>query len=212
MGASSASLYLHIPFCISKCDYCDFYSVPVQKADGIPEQFVPALLADVAGQLKYFGIREVPTVYIGGGTPSLLGASGIRLLLNGLFPLLPNTPEEFTIELNPESAGREFLDACRSHGVTRISMGVQTFCEAARSAVRRQGKPDREKLEIAAYLFSGNFCADIMSGLPFQSEELLLDDLETILLFEPAHVSLYALTVEEDTPLGKKQFRKKKIR
>jgi oxygen-independent coproporphyrinogen-3 oxidase len=212
ISSSSASLYLHIPFCISKCDYCDFYSIPVRKSDERTERFIPALLNDAAEQMRRFRIRKVPTVYIGGGTPSVLGADGIMRLLDGLFRLLPGMPEELTVEVNPESADREFLEACKSRGVTRISMGVQTFCEVARDAVRRQGKPDAERLEIAADIFSGNFSVDIISGLPFQNEDGLIGDLEKTFLFKPAHISLYALTIEEDTPLGKRIIMQRKFR
>jgi oxygen-independent coproporphyrinogen-3 oxidase len=114
-----------------------------------------------------------------------------------------NTPGEFTVEANPESADAAFLASCRECGVNRISVGVQTFHEASRRAVHRVGEGSLlpERLGLIAEYFPESFTADLISGLPFQNEAVLLRDVETLLSFKPAHVSLYALTVEEGTPL-----------
>jgi oxygen-independent coproporphyrinogen-3 oxidase len=148
----------------------------------------------------------VPTVYIGGGTPSVLGAKGIRRLLGGLLWPGEARPLEITVEANPESADRGFLSAAAQGGATRLSLGVQSFHEASRRQVRRtgEGRLLPERLKAAAELFPCAFSADIISGLPSQNEKVLLGDLERLLSYSPAHVSLYALTVEEGTPLAKK--------
>ncbi|MDR0383161.1 MAG: radical SAM protein, partial [Spirochaetaceae bacterium] len=128
------ALYIHIPFCEKKCDYCDFYSLPVKKYGRLLDSFAERLCDDIDGQLKMFGITEVMSVYIGGGTPSLLGARRIKELLDFLAVRLKGfpPPAEFTVEANPESLDADFLRACREGGVTRISCGIQAFDEASR--------------------------------------------------------------------------------
>jgi oxygen-independent coproporphyrinogen-3 oxidase len=209
MSAGRASLYVHVPFCAGACDYCDFYSIAVRPDDRRINLFIERLLADAEAVFARYAVRRVPTVYIGGGTPSLLGAAGIKDLLGALASLwkdFDETPAEITVEANPESADEAFLSACVDFGVTRVSLGVQSFNERSRRAEHRVGeggaKSLRERLETAAREFPGAFSADIMTGLPYQSERVLLDDLETLVSCNPAHVSLYALTVEEGTPLS----------
>jgi oxygen-independent coproporphyrinogen-3 oxidase len=146
-------------------------------------------------------------LYIGGGTPSVLGARGISRLLRGLISLLAGKgPGEITVEANPESADRDFLSASLDGGVTRLSLGVQSFHEASRQVVHRtgDGRLLPERLALVSEIFPGAFSADIISGLPFQDEKVLLTDLEKLLSYRPVHVSLYALTVEEGTPLATK--------
>ncbi|MDR0387770.1 MAG: coproporphyrinogen III oxidase family protein [Treponema sp.] len=197
-----ASLYLHIPFCAGACDYCDFYSVPVRPDGFRPDAFTDALLAGVRECLAHFAVNRVPTLYVGGGTPSILGAARIRRLLTGLRSLLPAWPEEVTIEANPESADGAFLSACREGGVNRISLGVQTFHETSRRLVHRVGEGGLlpERLSLVSGLFPGAFSADLISGLPGQDEKVLAKDIETLLAFGPAHVSLYALTAVPKLP------------
>jgi oxygen-independent coproporphyrinogen-3 oxidase len=204
--APCSSLYIHIPFCAGACDYCDFYSVPVSPEDRRIGLFIEALLREAAEVLRRYGVRQVPTVFIGGGTPSVLGARGVRRLLEGLRALLPEAPEELTVEANPESADRPFLEACREGGVTRISLGVQTFYEASRRAVHRvgEGRLLPERLHLVPELFGENFSADLMTGLPFQDEKIVGDDIERLLSRRPGHVSLYSLTVEEGTALARR--------
>jgi oxygen-independent coproporphyrinogen-3 oxidase len=136
----------------------------------------------------------------------VLGAAGIRRLLEGLRTLLPAGVEEFSLEANPESADGPFLEACRQGGVTRISLGVQSFHGPSRRAVHRVGDGSLlpERLRLAAELFGENFSADLMTGLPLQDEAVLLGDLEKLLSFGPGHVSLYSLTVEPGTPLERR--------
>jgi oxygen-independent coproporphyrinogen-3 oxidase len=204
----AASLYVHIPFCAGTCDYCDFYSLPVSRDDPRMAALAEILPRDAAAQIRRFGISRVPTVYIGGGTPSLLGASGIRALLSGLAGALPNPPDELTVELNPESTGAAFLEACRDGGVTRLSLGVQTFHQASRRLVRRVGEGAAlgEKLALAASYYGGAFSADLIAGLPGQDEGVLRRDIAGLLASKPAHVSLYSLTREPGTPLAEGRF------
>jgi oxygen-independent coproporphyrinogen-3 oxidase len=199
-----ASVYVHVPFCAGLCDYCDFYSIPVRDGDYRIGLFIDTVIRDAEEQLRRFGIQRVPTVYIGGGTPSVLGAAGVAALLAGLASLLPNPPEEWTLELNPESTGESLLRACRDGGVTRLSVGVQSFHQAPRRLVHRLGEASLlpEKLALIAAYYGGAFSADLMAALPGQDESILREDIARLLSFKPAHVSLYALTREPGTPLA----------
>ncbi|MDR2484960.1 MAG: radical SAM family heme chaperone HemW [Treponema sp.] len=198
-----ASLYLHIPFCAGACDYCDFYSIPVDPHDRRIGVYADTLLRDGERFIRDFGVSCIPTVYIGGGTPSMLGASGIRRLLSGLAGLWRAKPEEITVEANPESAEEAFLLACREGGVTRISLGVQSFHGPSRQAVHRVGteKVLAERLGLVSAIFGRAFSVDLIAGLPFQDERILLGDIERVLAYKPDHISLYALTLEPGTPL-----------
>jgi oxygen-independent coproporphyrinogen-3 oxidase len=199
-----ASLYVHVPFCAGACGYCDFYSVAVKGEDSRLDRYVDVLLAEGARLLETNRPESIPTLYIGGGTPSVLGAAGIgRLLagLSGLIAAFAPPPEEITVEANPESCDEAFLAAARSGGVTRLSLGVQTFHGPSRSAVRRIGGTAAGRLALAAGYFPGALSVDLISGLPFQDERVLLDDIDTVLRYAPAHVSLYALTLDAETTL-----------
>ncbi|MDR1507997.1 MAG: coproporphyrinogen III oxidase family protein [Treponema sp.] len=199
------SLYLHIPFCLSKCDYCDFYSVPPggsleQWRDEGARLYVDALLAET--ERRFAGLEySVPTLYIGGGTPSLLGAAGMARLLDGLSPKTGSC-REITVEANPETADTAFLRSCADHGVTRLSLGVQSFCPAARKAAGRRGELVPEHLDAAAKIFGSFLSLDLITGLPFQDAACVLADVERALSYNPGHISLYSLTVEQGTPLA----------
>jgi oxygen-independent coproporphyrinogen III oxidase len=203
-----ASLYIHVPFCASKCDYCDFYSVPLKPSDGRPELFVDTLLAEAIKLFKKYPVENVPTIFVGGGTPSVLGPVLMRRLLKGIFSLIGGfspPPEEVTVEANPESADEAMLAAIREEGVTRLSLGVQTFYGPSRRAVNRAGDeavlPGR--LALAAAFFPDAFSVDLMSGLPFQNKRILLDDIAKALSYKPAHISLYALSGKKAEELGR---------
>ena len=216
-----ASLYVHVPFCAQKCGYCDFYSVPVKPPNppdlsrdpraGDPglKQYVKTLLAEGEGLFERFRPSAVPSVYIGGGTPSLLGPGGIGALLGGLSKIISRyspPPVEITVEANPESADEAFMEAARKAGATRFSLGIQSFSAASRRAIGRAGEERFLSgcLALAAAYFPGSFSVDLISGLPLQGRRDLLDDIAKVLDYSPAHVSLYALTVEAGTPLAEK--------
>ena len=216
-----ASFYIHIPFCSGLCNYCDFYSVPINRTLGSsPEDprikvFLEKLLLEAEQLFETFPPGNVPTVYIGGGTPSVLGPKGIRTLLDGINHIISRAaslPLEITIEANPESADEAFLDAAREGGATRLSLGLQTFHAPSRRAVNRCGPESsvktwlEQRLTLAAKYFPGALSLDIISGLPLQDEKTLLDDISSALSFNPAHVSLYALTLEQGTPLAERNL------
>ncbi|MCL2800891.1 MAG: radical SAM family heme chaperone HemW [Treponema sp.] len=210
-----ASLYIHIPFCSSLCDYCDFYSIDINsiKENNLKNEYfdsyLKALVLDIREQIEYFKIEEIPTAYIGGGTPSVLD-SKIKYLLNELNKISCFNPVEFTIEANTESVANDFLDICKDGGINRISLGVQTFNEKSRLAVNRGRSEHREEkkvkksLKIASSYFPDSLCVDLITGLPFQDNAAVFNDINKILEFNPSHISLYSLTVDPETPLAKK--------
>jgi oxygen-independent coproporphyrinogen-3 oxidase len=171
---------------------------------GIADRYIGALAED-GRRLFKAPPSSVPTVYIGGGTPSVLGAEAMGRLLALLRGLLPPPAEdrEWTVEANPESLDRAFLLVCREGGVNRLSLGIQSFSPRSRALVHRGGGLESldRALELAAEFFPGNFSLDLMTGLPGQDPDSLRGDLERALGFRPAHISLYALTVGEGTPL-----------
>jgi oxygen-independent coproporphyrinogen-3 oxidase len=177
----------------------------VEHDDRRIEQYLNGLLRNGERFIRDFKISAVPTAYIGGGTPSLLGPAGIGRLLDGLAGLWNHRPQEITVEANPESADEGFLSACRDRGVTRLSLGVQTFHDPSRKAVGRTGGPRlvEERLQLTREVFGGAFSADLIAGLPFQDESVLLEDLERVLSYQPEHLSLYGLTLEPETPLAR---------
>jgi oxygen-independent coproporphyrinogen-3 oxidase len=212
---ASLSLYIHIPFCApnnrGRCDYCDFYSTADENLqNNYIDAFIGAVIVDVEYQIKYFNVSEIPTVYIGGGTPSVLGRC-IGVLLEAFKKISGFDPVEITVEANPESSTEEFLCACREGGVNRISLGVQTFNESSREAVNRIGnvKMLDERLALCSRFFPGSLSVDLITGLPYQNERIVLEDVKRLLDFDPVHVSLYSLSVESGTPLAHKLENKK---
>jgi oxygen-independent coproporphyrinogen-3 oxidase len=210
-----ASVYIHVPFCAGLCDYCDFYSLSIKADDPRLDRYVDLLLGDLEESLRESRIDRVPTVYIGGGTPSVLGAERLDRLLGGVSALLGGVPvgaaasggegtREFTLEANPESADPALLQLSREKGVTRLSLGLQTFHGASRRAVHRAGDPAllQERVAEAAACFGEDLSLDLMTGLPYQDEGVVLRDIERALSYRPGHLSLYALTLEEGTPLA----------
>ncbi|GHU21421.1 coproporphyrinogen III oxidase [Spirochaetia bacterium] len=196
----TASLYLHIPFCASLCDYCDFYSVEVPKTD--VQFYLEMLCTDIEQQIQQYNINEIPSLYIGGGTPSVLGARRIEWLFKRIHGIFPGYIPEITVEANPESVNEDFLDACLSGGATRLSIGIQTFYEKSRQALNRAGDPHAimEKLELITRFFPESFSVDLMTGLPFQTEAQLREDINRVCSCSPGHISLYSLTVEPSVP------------
>ena len=176
-----------------------------EKNNACIDTFLEALIRDINRQINVFEVNEIPTVYIGGGSPSVLG-NKIRVLLDALNKIPRFSPVEFTIEANPESLTEDFLCACRGGGINRLSLGVQTFHQPSRTAVNRGGEPVliEEKLNIASKYFKDAFSADLIIGLPHQSEQTVMNDIKKLLEYNTRHISLYGLSIEKDTPLEQK--------
>ncbi len=198
------SLYIHIPFCLSKCSYCDFFSRPVGSCIGALESsYIRALENECAYCKETFQVDSWRTVYIGGGTPSLLGAESLKRLLNFLFSQGISSGAEVTVEANPESLTEEKLNVLSSCGVTRLSLGIQSMKQNALDAVGRHCRPEDSlrTLGLVKKLWKGDLSLDCIAGLPLQSDRDFADSLNHMLEFSPDHFSLYTLTVEEETPL-----------
>lgn len=199
------SLYVHFPWCVRKCPYCDFNSHE-PGSGGIPEAaYLDALAADVEASLPLIWGRPIVSVFIGGGTPSLLTAAGAERLLSDLRARLPLQADcEITMEANPGTFEAERFAAYRAAGVNRLSIGVQSFDPGKLAALGRIH--DRAQavaaVELAQRVF-GNFNLDLMFGLPGQSLEQARVDVETALAFAPPHLSLYQLTLEPNTVFAK---------
>ena len=198
------SLYIHFPWCVRKCPYCDFNS---HEAKGeLPEQeYLDAVRLDLEQSLPLIWGRKIHTVFIGGGTPSLMSAAGLDRLLSDVRTLLPlEIDAEITMEANPGTFEIEKFRHYRDSGVNRLSIGIQSFnAEHLKSLGRIHD--EREALravEIAASTFD-NFNLDLMYALPSQTLEQAAHDLKTALSFAPPHLSLYHLTMEPNTVFAK---------
>ena len=198
------ALYVHLPWCLAKCPYCDFNSHALPRPDqgGLPEsRYIEALIADLEASLPQVWGRPVHSVFIGGGTPSLFSADAIGRLLAAIrarLPLLPGC--EITLEANPGSFERDRFRDFRKAGVTRLSVGVQSFDDAMLAKLGRvhDGAQARAALTEAAAAFD-TFNLDLMYALPGQSLAQLHADLDIALSFEPPHLSIYHLTIEPNT-------------
>lgn len=200
----NSALYVHIPFCFSKCDYCDFFSVSCKEK--IPDSYVDALCKELDFYIQKYQIENLKTVYIGGGTPSLLSSFQIEKLISYILSKSKSKPKEITFEANPESLNLEKLQSLEKSGVNRLSLGIQSFNEKALSAVNRHcsAKIALGALELVKKNWHGTLNLDIIAGLPFLSDDDFLADLQKIVSYNPEHISMYTLTVEEETPLFKK--------
>jgi putative oxygen-independent coproporphyrinogen III oxidase len=194
------SLYIHIPWCVRKCPYCDFNSHESRGA--LPErEYVAALIRDLELSLPLIWGRKVYTIFFGGGTPSLLSGESIAEILRNVRMLLPlDLGAEITLEANPGTVEAERFAAYRGAGVNRLSMGIQSFNDTHLQALGRIHSADEAKraIDIAQRHFD-NFNLDLMYALPKQSLEQALQDVRTALTFKPRHLSCYHLTLEPNT-------------
>ena len=198
-------LYVHFPFCRRKCVHCDFYSI---TALGL----IPAYLEAVRREMRLYAATPglIDTIYVGGGTPSLLNAEQAQTLLkdvNAAFTV--TTDVEVTFEVNPEGLTADYLKKIRAAGVNRLSIGVQSFDEAALEFLGRRHRAQDGMNAIALAREAGfaNIGVDLIYGLPCQGMETWLETLERALETRPEHLSLYELTYEPGAPLGKRLSR-----
>lgn len=205
MNQKELELYVHIPFCVKKCSYCDFLSAPATEQT--KEAYMAALFAEIGGRAKDYKDRIVTSVFIGGGTPSLLSGDSIRQLMEHIreeFALAPDA--EITMEVNPGTVTAEKLTAFYEAGINRLSIGMQSAQEQELKILGRIHDFDgfcqvyREAVEAG---FT-NINVDVMSGLPGQTLASYKDTLEKVLRLEPMpqHISAYSLIVEEGTPFA----------
>lgn len=195
------SLYVHIPWCIRKCPYCDFNSHEMRQ--DVPEEiYVQALLRDLESELPHIWGRPIVSIFIGGGTPSLFSAKAINTLLSGLRARLALHPNiEITMEANPSTFEQERFRDYRASGINRLSIGIQSFNKNKLVSLGRVHNAEEalQAAEIAKNAGFENYNLDLMFGLPNQSIDDSLQDLQQAIDYKPTHISWYQLTIEENT-------------
>lgn len=198
------SLYVHWPWCVRKCPYCDFNS---HASGSVPEtRYVEALLQELEREAHWAGGREIRTIYFGGGTPSLMSAEGFTALLDGIRQrVCVASDAEISMEANPGTADEAKFEAYAEAGVNRLSLGIQSFDDAS---LKRLGRiHDRaaavRALEKAVRIFP-RVNADLMFGLPFETVERLRDEVAALVVSKTTHVSCYQLTIESGTAFAKR--------
>ncbi|MCJ8301812.1 radical SAM family heme chaperone HemW [Shewanella sp.] len=195
------SLYIHIPWCVQKCPYCDFNSHG-QNGELPQQEYVDALLADLRNDLHYVQGRKIHTIFIGGGTPSLFDAAQIERLLTGVNEMIPFSEQiEITMEANPGTLEHDDFEAYSKAGVTRLSIGVQSFSTDKLNLLGRIHGKDEAQIAAQKAQSSGyrSFNLDLMHGLPNQSFEEAMADIDTAAKLSPPHLSWYQLTIEQNT-------------
>ncbi|MFI5232836.1 MAG: radical SAM family heme chaperone HemW [Gemmatimonadales bacterium] len=199
-------LYVHVPFCARRCSYCDF-AIAVRRV--IPAgEFIDGVAAELSARFNGDEVGPLKTVYLGGGTPSKLGLDGVRQLLNRLRAVPGLTlaeGAEVTMEANPEDVSADAAAAWREAGVNRLSMGVQSFHPVTLAWMHRTHDADAASRAMTAARAAGidNVSIDLIFALPADLGRVWESDLVTALALHPDHVSLYGLTVEPHTPLGR---------
>ncbi len=202
------SLYVHLPWCIKKCPYCDFNSHEFREgADAASTEgtYIQALFADLEASLPLIWGRSIQTVFLGGGTPSLFSPDAIDQLISGIRARLRLAPDaEITMEANPGTFEKDRFKAFRQAGITRLSVGVQSFDNAHLKALGRVHDRDQALAAVseAAQVFD-TFNLDLMYALPGQTLDGLTQDMRTALDFAPPHISIYHLTIEPNTVFAK---------
>ena len=200
-----SSIYIHIPFCVRKCDYCDFesYAGRLHEADA----YIDRVLTEAKAQAEVYGHFGVPTVYLGGGTPSLLSAEQLKRLLGGVFALFPPEKDaEISMEMNPGTVSGDKLAAAVSMGVNRVSLGVQSANDRLLKSIGRIHDFDGAKEAVSLVREAGitNCNLDMMFALPRQTEEDILRTADAFHDLGPTHISCYELILEEGTPLTRR--------
>ena len=217
MSEQDFALYIHIPFCISKCSYCDFFSITECGEEKL-EKYIDSLCKEIDFRLHGFDYTNmngvsgrdgvIKSIYIGGGTPSLLKEKHFEKIFNTVkrlcTPLVVNDCE-ITVELNPDDVSVELMRALWKIGVNRISVGMQSMNDEVLKNVRRRAgrKENLEALKIISKEWKGIFSLDLISALPLETMESFEKGLKEVIQYNPHHISLYSLTIEEETPLGK---------
>ena len=198
-----AGIYIHIPFCKQACSYCNFYFL-TRKELVVP--FVDALIEEIKSYRNHpFSEQIIKTVYIGGGTPSLLSHGQLKQIFNALQDVFKIDAEEVTLEMNPDDVSVDYLKSLSDLGINRASMGVQSFDPALLLFMHRAHDPQEaeQALKMLQKANFPSFTADLIYGNPGQSKEQLGRDIDRLLSYDPPHISAYSLTIEPGTRLGK---------
>ena len=198
------ALYIHLPFCSSKCPYCDFYSIKYTKKK--VDQYWAALFMELEELSKIVKKKLIQTIYIGGGTPSLVDPELINKLIKEIKTKFKvGLAAEITMEVNPASITEEKIISIKRAGINRLSVGIQSFNDNHLSFLgRRSNSTNNRKVLILIDKYFDNYSADLIFALPDQSLKEFENDLKTMLEFSPPHISLYNLEIHEDTPFYQK--------
>ena len=203
MTTTSIGLYLHIPFCVRKCNYCDFCSYPISHIDW-RSRYINMLCQEIE-RYRGKGI-SVDSIFFGGGTPSLLSCEEFESIVSRIYDVFDISADvEFTIEANPKTVDREKIEFFVSRGVNRISIGLQSIHEKEMKILGRIHNYEDflESFCLARACGIKNINVDLMYGIPEQSIDSFEETLDEILALSPEHISLYGLIIEEETPFGK---------
>ena len=199
------SLYIHIPWCIKKCPYCDFNSHSAKNQPVPEQQYIDCLIADLDQALPLIWGRQINSIFIGGGTPSLFSGTAISRLITEIRMRLRLSPyAEITMEANPGTIERKYIKEYAEAGINRISIGVQSFDDNHLQQLGRIHSANEAKIaihEVATHF--NNFNIDIMYGLPNQNIIGATNDILTAISFQPSHISAYNLTIEPNTEFAK---------
>ena len=190
-----AGIYIHITFCKQACSYCDFYFVTRQQQQ---QAFVDTLVDEILAKNARYAKEKIRTIYFGGGTPSLLTPAQIEQVFKALESSFILDIKECTMELNPDDVTKEYLQSIHSLGITRASMGIQSFDDHLLTFMHRAHTSTEaiQSLELLAKEGFNSFTVDLIYGNPNQTIESLNKDLEILTSFNPPHVSAYSLTIE----------------
>ncbi len=214
-----SGLYIHIPFCKKKCNYCDFFSVKqsrfssllqpdpgdILKIDSgsvvgitdktIASPFARRLIADMYYMKSKYNIALWDTVFVGGGTPSLLSGNDMEFIFSSIVKSQKIPPQEFTIEVNPEDLTEKMLETIYASGVNRVSLGIQSFSDEVLFKANRRGcsAQNKKALQLLKKINTGTISCDLIAGLEGQTQETIKTDIETLLEFTPENISFYAL-------------------
>jgi oxygen-independent coproporphyrinogen-3 oxidase len=201
-------LYLHVPFCLTRCGYCDFNTYTPAELGGVnPDSWLAALCAELELATVWMGAPTVDTVFVGGGTPSLLGAARLGTMLDAVrstFGLAPGA--EVTTEANPESTSPEFFAAIRAAGYTRVSLGMQSVAPSVLATLDRVHSPGRASTAAGEAISAGfeHVSLDLIYGTPGESDDDVARSVETAIAAGVDHVSAYALIIEDGTAMGRR--------
>ena len=195
------SLYIHIPWCVKKCPYCDFNSHTYRTSDDF-QIYIDAVVRDLEQSLPAIWGRRIQTIFIGGGTPSLVPADVIEKMLCDIRARLQYKPDmEITLEANPGTLDNQIISALGDTSINRLSIGVQSLDASKLTSLGRIHSPEQAIQAFAAARAAGfdNINLDMMFGLPDQTQQQALDDLSALLQLSPEHISYYQLTLEPNT-------------
>jgi len=207
-----AGIYIHIPFCKSKCYYCDFYS---SQNLNLINQFVSSILLEINNKKEYLNFdKAIETIYFGGGTPSVLNSKFLQLILKEIsLTYKVNSDCEITMELNPDDITEEYLKQIKEIGINRLSIGLQSFNDEMLTLMNRRhnSKQAIKSVEIAKNIGFNNISVDLIYGLPNTNVDFLTSELNKLIELNIQHISAYHLTYEENT-IFKHYLKKGKLR